>query len=120
MVKELKAEQVRLKCNPAMFKCDSTGDLAPYEGIIGQDRALSALKFGLNIQKPGFNILCPVSPAPVNHRYQIISGYAGHQERNTFRLVLCLQFQRRRPAPCIENTCRKRAAIAKRHEAHHR
>ena len=56
MVKELKAEQVRLKCNPAMFKCDSTGDLDPYEGIIGQDRALSALKFGLNIQKPGFNI----------------------------------------------------------------
>ena len=56
MVKELKAEQVRLKCNPAMFKCDSTSDLEPYEGIIGQDRALSALKFGLNIQKPGFNI----------------------------------------------------------------
>jgi lon-related putative ATP-dependent protease len=39
-----------------MFKCNSTGDLDPYEGIIGQDRALSALKFGLNIQKPGFNI----------------------------------------------------------------
>ena len=56
MVKELKAEQVRLKCNPSMFKCDSTSDLDPYEGIIGQDRALSALKFGLNIQKPGFNI----------------------------------------------------------------
>jgi lon-related putative ATP-dependent protease len=56
MVKELKAEQVRLKCNPSMFKCDSTGDLDPYEGIIGQDRALSALKFGLNIQKSGFNI----------------------------------------------------------------
>ena len=56
MVKELKAAQIRLKCNPAMFKCDSTGDLVPFEGIIGQDRALSALKFGLNIQKPGFNI----------------------------------------------------------------
>jgi lon-related putative ATP-dependent protease len=56
MVKEFKAEQVRLKCNPSMFKCDSTSDLDPYEGIIGQDRALSALKFGLNIQKAGFNI----------------------------------------------------------------
>jgi lon-related putative ATP-dependent protease len=39
-----------------MFKCDSTGDLTPFEGIIGQDRALSALKFGLNIRKAGFNI----------------------------------------------------------------
>ena len=56
MVKELKSAQVRLKCNSALFKCDSTGDLVPFEGIIGQDRALSALKFGLNIHKPGFNI----------------------------------------------------------------
>ena len=56
MVKELKAEQVRITCNPTMFNCESTIDLNPYEGIIGQDRALSALKFGLNIQKPGFNI----------------------------------------------------------------
>lgn len=56
MVRELTAEQVRLKCNPAMFSCESTRDLDPYEGIIGQDRALQALKFGLHIQKPGFNI----------------------------------------------------------------
>ncbi|MBN1804194.1 MAG: AAA family ATPase, partial [Sedimentisphaerales bacterium] len=56
MAKELTADQVRLKCNPAMFNCASTGDLTPYEGIIGQDRALQALKFGLHIQKPGFNI----------------------------------------------------------------
>ncbi|MDD5287981.1 MAG: ATP-binding protein [Dehalococcoidales bacterium] len=56
MIKELKAEQVRLKCDPMMFKCASTTDLDPYEGIIGQDRALSALKFGLNIQRAGFNI----------------------------------------------------------------
>lgn len=26
------------------------------DSIIGQDRALSALRFGLNIMKPGFNI----------------------------------------------------------------
>jgi lon-related putative ATP-dependent protease len=56
MVKELKAEQVRLKCEHSLFKCDSTRDLDPYEGIIGQERALSALRFGLNIQKTGFNI----------------------------------------------------------------
>lgn len=56
MVKELTADQVRLKCDPSLFSCDSTHDLEPYEGIIGQDRALSALRFGLHIQKPGFNI----------------------------------------------------------------
>ena len=56
MVKELTAEQVRLQCNPTVFKCDSTEELRPKDGIIGQDRALSALKFGLNIAKPGFNV----------------------------------------------------------------
>ena len=56
MPKELSAEQVRKRCDPALFKCRSTSELQPSEGIIGQDRALSALKFGLNIQRPGFNI----------------------------------------------------------------
>ncbi len=56
MPKELTARQVRRKCSPALFHCDSTAELEPKEGIIGQDRALSALKFGLNISKPGFNV----------------------------------------------------------------
>jgi len=56
MVEELTAEQVRQRCDPALFHCDSTAELEAKEGIIGQDRALSALSFGLNIQKPGFNV----------------------------------------------------------------
>jgi len=56
MPEELTAEQVRQRCDPTLFGCNSTSDLEPKEGIIGQDRALSALRFGLNIQKPGFNI----------------------------------------------------------------
>jgi len=56
MVKELTAEQVRLQCPPTMFNCNSTEELKPKDGIIGQARALSALKFGLNIGKPGFNV----------------------------------------------------------------
>ncbi|MDD5191142.1 MAG: AAA family ATPase, partial [Dehalococcoidales bacterium] len=56
MVSELKAEQVRLSYAPASLKCSSTEELPPYEGIIGQERAISALNFGLNIQRPGFNI----------------------------------------------------------------
>ncbi|MEE8330863.1 MAG: ATP-binding protein [Acidimicrobiia bacterium] len=56
MPRELTADEARYRCDPAMFGCDSTADLAPMGGIIGQDRALSALKFGLHIQKPGFNV----------------------------------------------------------------
>ena len=53
---ELTAEQVRERCDPNLFECDSTAELKPTDSIIGQERALSALKFGLHIQKPGFNI----------------------------------------------------------------
>ena len=56
MSKELSAEQVRKQCDPAAFDCNTTEDLKPIGTIIGQGRALSALKFGLNINKPGFNI----------------------------------------------------------------
>ena len=53
---ELSAEQVRKRCATPVFGCDSTGELEPIGSIIGQDRALSALRFGLNIPKPGFHI----------------------------------------------------------------
>ena len=56
MDNELSAEQVRKRNDPSVFNCNSTEELEPIEGIIGQDRALSALKFGLNIPKLGFNI----------------------------------------------------------------
>ena len=56
MPTELTAEQARQRCDPALFQCNSTEELKPIQGIIGQDRALSALKFGLNILRPGFNI----------------------------------------------------------------
>ena len=39
MAKELTAEQVRQRCDPALFHCNSTAELAPAQGIIGQDRA---------------------------------------------------------------------------------
>lgn len=56
MSKELSAEEAKQRYDPALFECHSTSDLEPKAGIIGQDRALSALKFGLNINKPGFNV----------------------------------------------------------------
>ncbi|MBT9163383.1 MAG: Lon protease [Chloroflexi bacterium] len=56
MPKELSAEQVTQMCAPKLFPFKSTEDLPPIENIIGQDRAVSALKFGLNIRQRGFNI----------------------------------------------------------------
>jgi len=54
--KELAVEELRWKCNPDIFEFTSTGDLDPIEGILGQERALKALKLGVELRSPGYNI----------------------------------------------------------------
>ena len=53
---ELKPEDLRWRCNTELFEFDSTEDLKPIEGILGQERALKALKLGVDLRKPGYNI----------------------------------------------------------------
>lgn len=54
--KELKSEDLRWRCSPDVFAFDSTTDLEPVEGIIGQERALKALRLGVDLKSPGYNI----------------------------------------------------------------
>ncbi|MGC9467575.1 MAG: Lon protease family protein [Anaerolineae bacterium] len=55
-IEALSPDRLRRECDPSIFTFDSTDDL-PYEpGIIGQDRAVEAVRFGLDISSPGFNI----------------------------------------------------------------
>lgn len=56
MINELTPEKLRKECDPNIFRCTSTKDISPLEGIIGQDRAVKALTFGLEIKERGFNI----------------------------------------------------------------
>ncbi|MFQ5663095.1 MAG: Lon protease family protein [Terriglobia bacterium] len=49
-------EQLRWRCDPATFDFETTADLAPLQGIIGQARALKALKLGVELYGPGYNI----------------------------------------------------------------
>jgi len=52
----LKAKDLRKECNTNIFKFNSTAEVTPLRGIIGQDRAVRSLDFGLNIDNPGYNI----------------------------------------------------------------
>lgn len=52
----LKPSQLRKACNPSNFKFQSTADLKPLKGIIGQERAVRSLTFGLDMEAPGYNI----------------------------------------------------------------
>ena len=56
MVNELSPTQLRRTCNPDFMHCKDTSELTPLQEIIGQERAVRALKFGLGITDKGFNI----------------------------------------------------------------
>jgi hypothetical protein len=56
MVNELPPEKLRRTCDPNILKCQTTKEITPLQEIIGQERAVRALKFGLSIKDQGFNI----------------------------------------------------------------
>ena len=64
MVKELDAGQLRYTCDPSSFKFKSTAELKPLDRIIGQERAIEALKLGLGIKdvKNRYNIYVAGDP----------------------------------------------------------
>ena len=43
-------------CDPSALGFKTTAELDPLEGTIGQERAISALEMGLEIDAPGFNV----------------------------------------------------------------
>ena len=54
--RRLSLEQLRRTCDESSFDFDSTQGVPPLEDIIGQDRAIDSLEFGLKIDSPGYNI----------------------------------------------------------------
>jgi ATP-dependent Lon protease len=54
--RELKPEELRWTCNPEIFEFESTEDIDPIEGIMGQERALKAIRLGVDLRSPGYNI----------------------------------------------------------------
>ncbi len=56
MVRRLEPDDLWKGCDPSLFPFATTADVAPLEGIIGQDRALASIDFGLSLRSAGFNI----------------------------------------------------------------
>lgn len=72
--RELKPSELRWKCDPKILEFDSTEEVEPIEGIIGQDRALKAIRLGVDIKSPGYNIF--------------IAGLSGSGKATTIKKVL--------------------------------
>lgn len=52
----VKAKDLCKSCNPSMFKFNTTAEVKPLKGIIGQERAVRSLDFALDINNEGYNI----------------------------------------------------------------
>ena len=73
MVNELTAEKAYKACGSDNIGCDSSLELNALETIVGQDRAMRAMQFGLGIKEKGFNIY--VSGMPGTGRTTAVRRY---------------------------------------------
>ena len=53
---ELSYKDLRLICDPNLFKFSTTEELEPIRAGIGQERGIKALEFGLNVDINGYNL----------------------------------------------------------------
>src|SRR6202790_5645122 len=61
-ITELPPEKLRWRCDPARIPYEPTAQAEPIEGPVGQDRALRALRMGIELAAPGYNIfVCGLS-----------------------------------------------------------
>jgi len=56
MIHKLSASELYIACDPKTMKYNSSAEVSSQGTIIGQDRAVRAMRFGLDIQDKGFNI----------------------------------------------------------------
>lgn len=85
---ELTPEELRSGCDLTKFEFQTTDDISIQEAMIGQERALKAIDFGLNIKSEGFNLY--------------ISGMVG-TGRNTSIIRAVEKIAQNEPAP--EDIC---------------
>jgi lon-related putative ATP-dependent protease len=79
MINKLPVEKLRRECDANLMRCESTKSLIPLNEIIGQERAVRALKFGLGIKDHGFNIY--VAGYPGTGRKTAVRSFVEEQAR---------------------------------------
>jgi len=81
---ELPAEKARWICSPQQFSFESTAQLSTLEEVIGQERAVRSLMFGIDIGSPGYHLFA--------------LGTTGTGKTTTIRKLLSAK-ARRQPTP---------------------
>lgn len=76
--RELSYKDLDYRCGEAVFPFKSTAELGTFEGIIGQERASKAMKFGLKMKMRGYNIYMsgPTGTGKTSFAKQIVNEMA--------------------------------------------
>jgi len=56
MDKKVPLQDLRCHCQPSLFNFETTAEIDPLDGVIGQERAVRAITFGLEMKSAGYNI----------------------------------------------------------------
>jgi lon-related putative ATP-dependent protease len=77
--RRLKPEELRYICDPSQFEFETTESVPPLEGIIGQERAVRAMEFGLAIKRHGYNIFMTgmTGTGKISYAQTLINEVAG-------------------------------------------
>jgi lon-related putative ATP-dependent protease len=67
MIDALSPDTLRTRFDPDQFDFETTDDLPAETEVVGQDRAVEALEFGMNIESDGYNVFA-LGPAATGHR----------------------------------------------------
>lgn len=67
-------EKLRCACDPSAFDFETTADLASLTGIIGQERAVRAMTFGLKVKRQGYNIYISGLPGSGRTSYAVAAA----------------------------------------------
>ena len=70
-IEPLPARQLRRMCDPSQFDFETTAELEDLGEIVGQDRAVEAILFGIGIQREGYNLFA-LGPSGTGKRTTII------------------------------------------------
>ena len=78
----LSADQLCRGCDASAFDFETTAELEPLEIVIGQERAVDALRFGIGIQRSGYHIFAhgPVGSGKATTIRQFLAREAAKRE----------------------------------------
>ena len=79
--RRLDPSQLYKPCSTEELKFDSTEDLEDIDIIVGQERAIEAIKFGIHIKKNGYNIfaMAPAGTGKLTTVKQLVAHVASRQ-----------------------------------------